>query len=456
MFGLSLPEYLHAAKYGGVTTTGKDVSCIFLFLAGGPSHFETWDPKPHARDGVRSMWNPTATNVPGTFIIEKMPLLAQLADKYALIRSWRGDSNSHAAGSQHVMSGVLPPRGGQHFPNMGCVVTSLLGVKQSGISPHVGLPVDGRYTKSPAYLGPAFSSFDITDDPSSPDFRIDGLTLPRTRFDGRKSLLDQIDNLGRLAETNHKTLTARDKLYEEAFTTLTSGAMQKAANLKEEPRALREKYGMNIYGQRVLLARRLIEAGSRFGERVALLGKSGSGKSTLMNLLGGLDRPTSGNIEVDGNTLHRLTAKHLARYRMQTVGMIFQSFNLIASQSALQNVELPLVFAGELPAARRKKAEQALDRVGLAERVHHRPTELSGGEQQRVAIARALVNNPNVLLADEPTGNLDSDTTAEILNLLNEHVRAHGTTLVMVTHDEESAHSTTDRVLRMHDGRLVE
>lgn len=263
LFGLSLPAYLQAAKMGR-TVAGKDVSCIFLFLAGGPSHFETWDPKPHARDGVRGIWNPTATNVPGTFIIEKMPHLAKLADKYALIRSWQGKTNSHATGSQHVMSGMLPPRGGQYFPNMGCVATSILGVKQVGISPHVGLPVDGRYTESPAYLGPAFSSFDIASDPSSADFKIDGLTLPRGRFDGRKSLLGQIDNLGRLAETQQKTLTARDKLYEEAFTTLTSGAMQRAANLKEEPLALREKYGMNIYGQRVLLARRLIEAGSRF------------------------------------------------------------------------------------------------------------------------------------------------------------------------------------------------
>lgn len=192
------------------------------------------------------------------------------------------------------------------------------------------------------------------------------------------------------------------------------------------------------------------------GERVALLGKSGSGKSTLMNLLGGLDRPTSGNIEVDGKALHQLNSKLLARYRLQTVGMIFQSFNLISAQTALQNVELPLVFAGASPSARRKAAERALERVGLAHRLFHRPTELSGGEQQRVAIARALVNEPAVLLADEPTGNLDSDTTVAILELLNEHIRAHGTTLVMVTHDEDAAASSTDRVLRMQDGVLVE
>jgi hypothetical protein len=264
MFGLSLPQYLQAARNGGVNSAGKEVSCIFLFLAGGPSHFETWDPKPHARDGIRSLWKPTATNVPGTFIIEKMPLLAKLADKYAIIRSWQGRSNSHATGSQHVMSGVFPATGRQIFPNMGCVIAALQGIKQTGVATHVGLPVDARYTLSPAYLGPAFSSFDIIGDPSSRDFKIERLQLPRKRFDGRQSLLDQIENLGTLAERNHQILTAHDKFYDEAFNTLTSGAMQRAANLEEEAPKLRERYGMNIYGQRVLLARRLIEAGSRF------------------------------------------------------------------------------------------------------------------------------------------------------------------------------------------------
>lgn len=192
------------------------------------------------------------------------------------------------------------------------------------------------------------------------------------------------------------------------------------------------------------------------GERVALLGKSGSGKSTLLNLLGGLDKPTSGHVDVDGQALHRLRANQLARYRLQTVGMIFQSFNLIPTKSAVQNVEMPLIFAGESPGPRRKQAESALDRVGLGDRMHHRPTQLSGGEQQRVAIARALVNEPALLLADEPTGNLDSDTTVAILELLNDHIRTHGTTMVMVTHDEEAAVSSTDRVLRMQDGQIVE
>ena len=263
MFGLSLPQFLHAAKTGG-TKDGRAVSCIFLFLAGGPSHYETWDPKPHARDGIRSLWKPAATNVPGTFIIEKMPLLARLADKYALIRSWQGKSNSHATGSQQVMSGQPSVARKQFFPNMGCVISAILGTRQSGIPPHVGLPVDARYTESPAYLGPSYAAYNITGDPSSSRFAVKGLTLPRDRFESRRSLLDQIDNLGQLADQRHKTLDARDRQYDEAFTTLTSGAMQRAADLSKEPRKLRERYGMNIYGQRVLLARRLIEAGCRF------------------------------------------------------------------------------------------------------------------------------------------------------------------------------------------------
>ena len=264
MFGLSLPRFLQASQAGGRTPSGRDVSCICLFLAGGPSHFETWDPKPLARDGIRGDWKPQSTSVPGTFITEKMPLLAQLAHKYAIIRSWQGRSASHSGGSMHVMSGMYPARNRQFFPNFGCLIHALFGTKVPGIAPHVGLPVDARYTKSPAYLGPAYASFDITGDPSAADFHIDGLTLPRDRFEGRRSLLDQIDNLGRLADSNGDAIAAHGRFYEEAFTTLTSGAIQRAANLAEEPRRLRERYGMNIYGQRVLLARRLIEAGTRF------------------------------------------------------------------------------------------------------------------------------------------------------------------------------------------------
>jgi len=189
-------------------------------------------------------------------------------------------------------------------------------------------------------------------------------------------------------------------------------------------------------------------------EKIALLGKSGSGKSTLLNLLGGLDRPTSGRVEVAGRDLARLTGSGLARHRLHTVGMIFQSFNLIPSRTALENVELPMVFAGRSPKDRRAAAQQALEAVGLGHRLQHRPAELSGGEHQRVAIARALVNQPRILLADEPTGNLDTATAREVMDLLMAHVRKHGTTLVLVTHDEELACECADRIVRLKDGQL--
>jgi predicted ABC-type transport system involved in lysophospholipase L1 biosynthesis ATPase subunit len=190
------------------------------------------------------------------------------------------------------------------------------------------------------------------------------------------------------------------------------------------------------------------------GERVALLGKSGSGKSTLLNLLGGLDAPTAGSVEVAGRELAELTSSGLARHRLATVGMIFQAFNLILSRTALQNVELPMVFAGKSRRERRAAARRSLEAVGLGHRLDHRPSELSGGEHQRVAIARALVNDPQVLLADEPTGNLDSSTTSEIMDWLSNYVRVHGTTLILVTHDEELAGRYTDRVIRLKDGQL--
>jgi predicted ABC-type transport system involved in lysophospholipase L1 biosynthesis ATPase subunit len=194
----------------------------------------------------------------------------------------------------------------------------------------------------------------------------------------------------------------------------------------------------------------------RRGEKVALLGKSGSGKSTLLNLIGGLDRPSAGAIEVHGRDLGRLNRNQLARHRLETVGMIFQSFNLILSRTALQNVELPMLFAGGRPAERRAAARQALEAVGLGQRLDHLPNELSGGEHQRVAIARALVNRPSILLADEPTGNLDSATADEIMELLRNHVQRQGTTLVLVTHDEELARRCADRIVWLKDGLLDE
>ena len=151
-----------------------------------------------------------------------------------------------------------------------------------------------------------------------------------------------------------------------------------------------------------------------------------------------------------------MTADELAAYRLMTVGMIFQAYNLVASRTALENVELPMILAGRPAGERRAAARNALAAVGLAERFHHRPTELSGGEHQRVAIARALVNRPEILLADEPTGNLDSSTAVEIMSMLLDHLRRDGTTLIMVTHDEELARQAADRIIRLKDGQVLE
>lgn len=262
LFGLNLPGLLQAAP--SASGPKSDVSCIFLFLAGGPSHFETFDPKPHAPAEVRGLWNPAQTNVPGTFICEKLPLLAQRMNKVALIRSWQGKSGGHDTGSQHVTSGFFPPRGGQYFPNFGCLISAVLGSKVEGVPPHFGLPLDARYTKPPGYLGPAFDAFNIKGDPRQPDLRESKLNLAPVRFEDRRSMLTQLENMQRLGSASGGPFATHDKFLHEAVSLLTSGAMERALNLEEEPIALRERYGLNIYGQRVLLARRLIEAGARF------------------------------------------------------------------------------------------------------------------------------------------------------------------------------------------------
>jgi putative ABC transport system ATP-binding protein len=191
------------------------------------------------------------------------------------------------------------------------------------------------------------------------------------------------------------------------------------------------------------------------GEFAAMLGSSGSGKSSLLNLIAGLDRPTSGSVTVDGSDLAQLSREELARYRRHTVGIVFQAFNLIPTMSVAENVELPLRFAEVLPDDRRKFANEALERVGLAGRVRHRPTELSGGEQQRVALARALVNRPKLLLADEPTGNLDSKTGKEILDLLQDLNRRNGITVIMVTHERDLADRYATRQIFLGDGKVI-
>jgi putative ABC transport system ATP-binding protein len=189
------------------------------------------------------------------------------------------------------------------------------------------------------------------------------------------------------------------------------------------------------------------------GEFLAIVGASGSGKSTLLNLLAGLDSPTSGTIEFRGVSLDSLSRRELASYRARRVGMMFQSFNLIHHRSALENVELALYFNGCPVRNRRRDAAAILERLGLADRITHRPADLSGGEQQRVALARALVKNPEILFSDEPTGNLDRENSGEIMSLLA-GLNGRGLTILMVTHDVEMANRIAHRVVRMHYGRL--
>jgi len=188
------------------------------------------------------------------------------------------------------------------------------------------------------------------------------------------------------------------------------------------------------------------------GEVVSIMGPSGSGKSTLMNMLGCLDRPTSGEYYLDDSLVSNLTDDQLAEIRNQKVGFVFQNFNLLSRSSALINVELPLRYAG-IQENRRERAAEALKSVGLGDRINHRPTELSGGEQQRVALARAIINNPSIIMADEPTGNLDSKSGAEIIKLLLDMNKKIGTTLIIVTHDPKIA-SMTQRIINLYDGKI--
>ncbi len=214
-------------------------------------------------------------------------------------------------------------------------------------------------------------------------------------------------------------------------------------------RDLRREYDM---GGELVRALAGVTLTIRRNEYVAVMGPSGSGKSTLMNLIGCLDTPTEGEYWLNGQEVSRMTDDALARVRNKEIGFVFQTFNLLPRATALQNVELPLVYAGLSARLRRRSAEEALTRVGLADRMDHRPNELSGGQRQRVAIARALVNRPSILLADEPTGNLDSATSEEIMRVFG-HLHAQGQTIVMVTHEADIAEHA-ERVVLLRDGQV--
>ena len=208
-------------------------------------------------------------------------------------------------------------------------------------------------------------------------------------------------------------------------------------------------------GRSVIPAVDGVSVAARRGEFVALLGASGSGKSTLLNLIAGLDRPDGGSITVEGQDLAELSSEQLAQYRRHTVGMVFQSFNLVHNMTLYENVELPMLFAETPRNERKERVVQALSKVGLSGRMQHRPSEMSGGEQQRAALARALVNQPKVLLADEPTGNLDSRTGKEIMDLIAGLNRDLKMTVVMVTHERPLAERYAHRLIFLGDGKLL-
>jgi putative ABC transport system ATP-binding protein len=210
-----------------------------------------------------------------------------------------------------------------------------------------------------------------------------------------------------------------------------------------------------LLGSTVVNALRGLSLSIESGEIVAIMGPSGSGKSTLMHILGALDTPTGGTASLEGHDLQKLSENELVTLRGKKVGFVFQTFNLIQALTAQQNVELPMIFLGVKKSARSERARALLEKVGLGERVAHRPNELSGGERQRVAIARALANDPEIILADEPTGNLDSETGATILELLKRLSVEEGKTMILITHDPDAA-AIAHRIVRLRDGRVVQ
>lgn len=207
-------------------------------------------------------------------------------------------------------------------------------------------------------------------------------------------------------------------------------------------------------GQEIITALDSVDLQVKEGEFLCILGTSGSGKSTLLHLMAGLERPTKGEIMINGKSLTGLKEKEMAKFRRRYMGFVFQSYNLIPTMTALENVTMPLIFDQGDVKERNRKAREILINMGLKDRMQHRPTQMSGGQQQRVSIARALINNPRILFADEPTGNLDTKTTKEIMEILRERVNKSGLTLVMVTHDTELA-EYADRSIYMVDGKII-
>src|SRR5262245_38768640 len=244
----------------------------------------------------------------------------------------------------------------------------------------------------------------------------------------------------------------------EAVVTSKESSLESSGTLEpKSPEAVRTVSLVRHYrlGRSIIRAVDGVSLAARRGEFIALLGASGSGKSTLLNLLAGLDRPDSGVIVVEGQDLATLSSQELALYRRHTVGMVFQSFNLVPNMTLYENVELPMRLAEVRRRDRKKRAREALEKVGLSERMKHRPSEMSGGEQQRAALARALVNEPKLLLADEPTGNLDSKTGSEIMDLIRSLNRSLPMTVIMVTHERPLAERYADRMIFLGDGKLL-
>ena len=217
---------------------------------------------------------------------------------------------------------------------------------------------------------------------------------------------------------------------------------------------VRKLYKVYPIGENRVYALNGVDLTIREGEFCSIVGTSGSGKSTMLNMLAGLEKPTKGEVVIEGHHIERMNENELVKFRRDHVGFIFQSFNLLGTMNAVENVALPLTFRGESRAVREKKAKEMLELVGLAKQMNHKPTQMSGGQQQRVGVARALVVDPKIIFADEPTGNLDSHISAEVMELMRKVVREQGKTLVMVTHDNHLA-GFADRIFHIIDGKIV-